>query len=516
MESMHQMNRSGFLDWVERVGNRLPHPATLFFLGALLVMALSQIAVIMGWSVDKVVAADGATGTKIEAVEAVGLLNADGTWWVASHLIDNFMSFPPLGLVLVAMLGIGVAERSGLIPALIIRIMESVPSTFLTPAVVLVGILSSVALDAGYIVLPPLAAALYAAVGRSPLAGLAAAFAGVSAGFSANFIITAVDPLLAGLTQAAAQVLDTDYRVAVTANWWFMIVSTVLLTLAGWFVTSRWVEPRLPSQQRGSAGTETEEATSGAVQRGDERRGLRAAGVAFSLTLLVVLLLILVPGAPLYGPGERFSRWVEAMVPLLLTLFLIPALAYGFGAKTLQTDKDVARLLGDTMASLGPYIVLAFFAAQFIEFFKYSRLGEMLAIVGGQALAAAALPPALLMTGFIVLVLLGNLLIGSASAKYAFLAPVFVPMFMQAGISPELTQAAYRVGDSVSNVITPFNPYMVIILAFMQRYTAQAGIGTLVSIMLPYTIVFIVVWSLLLVAWILSGIELGPAGPLFY
>lgn len=327
---------------------------------------------------------------------------------------------------------------------------------------VFLGIMSSLALDAGYIVLPPLAAVLYSACGRSPLAGIAAVFAGVSAGFGANLFITGLDPMLAGLTQVGAAVLDADYQVAVTANWWFMIASTIVLTLSGWFVTARLVEPRLAGKADLLSDDNNE-----IPHDKNESDAIRVALTGLLLVLVVMLMLILFPGAPLHGQGEHFPRWIEASVPLLLIVFIVPGILYGIIAGTLSNDKDIARMLGETLASLGPYIVLAFFAAQFIEAFKYTNLGGMLAVQGGQWLADAAVPVSVVIPMFILVVLIGNLFIGSMSAKYAFFAPVFVPMFMQLGISPELTQVAYRIGDSVSNVITPLNPYMIIILVLV-------------------------------------------------
>jgi aminobenzoyl-glutamate transport protein len=379
-------------------------------------------------------------------------------------------------------------------------------------------VISSVALDAGYVVLPPVAAALYHSAGRSPLVGLAAVFAGVSAGFSANLMITSLDIILAGFSGAGAQILDANYAVGVRANLWFMQVSTLLLTGVGWAVTAFWVEPRFADKSPEEGGPRAASETDAEAQQlsDDERRGLRAGGLAVAVTLVVVVAATVVPGAPLHGMDGRFPRWVVAIVPLLFLGFLIPGLAYGLASRSLRSDRDVARMLGETMSGMGPYIVLAFFAAQFIAYFRYSGLGEMLAIAGGQALTRADLPAPLLMVAFIGVVAVGNLFIGSMSAKYAFFAPVFVPMFMQVGISPELTQAAYRVGDSVSNVITPLNPYVVIILVFMQRYVPRAGIGTLVSLMLPYALVFLVAWSALLVLWMGIGLELGPSGPLDY
>jgi aminobenzoyl-glutamate transport protein len=537
------------LDRIERLGNALPDPATLFLLGALAVMGLSQLAVSLNWSVEKTVTRevqvpvldaagnplmdplsgraltvaqlDPATGDVVRErvavpVRAVSLLSSDGLYWAISSLVNNFKNFPPLAIVLVGMLGIGLAERTGFIGALLKATLVGMPQALLTPTVFLVGVLSSVGLDAGYVVLPPVAMALYQQAGRSPLVGLAAVFAGISAGFSANLSITALDPLLAGLSESGARILDPAYAVAATANWWFMIASTFLLVAVGWAVTALWVEPRYHAKSVEEGGAPGGESEAEPSLSDPERRGLRRAGLAALAALAVMLAAIWIPGAPLHGMAGRFPRWVSAIVPLVFLGFFLPGLVYGVVTGAIRSDKDVARILGETMAGMGPYIVLAFFAAQFIEYFRHSGLGEMLAISGGQALTRAQFPPTLLMAAFIGVVMVGNLFIGSMSAKYAFFAPVFVPMFMQVGISAELTQAAYRVGDSVSNVITPLNPYVVIILVFMQRYVPRAGIGTLVALMLPYTIVFGLTWTALLVLWMLSGAPLGPGGPLTY
>ena len=299
---------------------------------------------------------------------------------------------------------------------------------------------------------------------------------------------------------------------AVTANWWFMIASTGLLTVTGWLVTRFLVAPRLDIAGIGRP----LDADKVRPDCAKEQLGLRYAGITFTLTLAVVLALILFEGGPLHGRGLHFPRWMEAVVPLLLVLTLLPGLAYGIGAGTIRRDRDAVEMLGETLRSMGPYIVLVFFAAQFIELFKHSRLGEMLAVAGGQWLAQAHFPPELLTLAFVLAVMTANLLMGSASAKYALLAPVFVPMFMQAGISPELTQAAYRVGDSVTNGITPFNPYLVIILVFVRRYVPEAGIGTMLSLMLPYAIAFALLWGLMLGLWVTAGWPLGPGGGLLY
>jgi len=536
------------LNWIERVGNALPDPATLFALGALVVALGAQVAVATDWAVVKsesrpvtapvldasgepILGADGAplarpvldaSGrpemARVETqVRAHSLLSADGIYWMLESLVENFTAFPPLGVVLVGMLGIGLAERTGFIGTLLQAVLVGVPAGLLTPAVFFVGVMSSMGLDAGYVVLPPVAAALYAAAGRSPLVGIAAVFAGVSAGFSANLFITSLDPLLAEFSTASARLVDPGYEVAASANWWFMIFSTWLLTAVGWAVTAWWVEPRFARKSPAEGGPDPAAARSAdASLSQSERRGLRWAVLAAVAAAIVFVAATWLPGAPLHGLDGKFPRWVRVIVPLLFLGFLLPGAVYGFVTGRLKNDRDVAVIFGETMAAMGPYIVLAFFAAQFIAWFAHSNLGEMLAISGGRMLAEAGLPTALLVIAFIGVAAVGNLFIGSMSAKYAFFAPVFVPMFMQAGVSPELTQAAYRVGDSVTNVITPLNPYVVIILTLAQRYLPRAGIGTLVALMLPYAAAFTLVWSAALALWVSAGLPLGPEGPLVY
>ena len=491
------------LDRIEAIGNRLPHPVTLFVTGTIVIIVLADLAARLGWTVQSPMG---------ETLVANSLTSTAGIWWLLSHLVDNFINFPPLGIVLVGMLGIGMAERAGLLPELLRFITVHTHRNLLTPAIIFLGIMSSMALDAGYVVLPPIAAALYLAAGRSPLTGIAVAFAGVSAGFSANLLITAIDPLLAGFTQSSATLSAPGYQVAVTANWWFMIVSTVVLTLTGWWVTAAWVEPRNINYELNPV----EPIPETMHQARGIGRALVYACLSFVIVLCLYLACIYIPGAPLYGQGKYFSRWVEVTVPLLFLLFFVPGVVYGITTGSIKNDKDIAVIMGKTFADLGPYIVLAFFAAQFIEVFRYSGLGVMLAITGGQWLAALHVASPVLLCSFILLVIIANLFIGSASAKYAFMAPVFVPMLMLVGFSPELTQAAYRVGDSVSNVITPLNPYMIIILAQVQKYVKDSGMGTVITVMLPYTVTFAFIWSSLLVLWLFLDIPLGPGSVLHF
>jgi aminobenzoyl-glutamate transport protein len=527
------------LDAIEWVGNQLPDPALLFVMGALLVMVLSQVGVWMEWSVQPVrpqlVAQVGADGIAIapestsgrpkielvphgEPLKPVSLLTSDGLFWAISNMVKNFINFAPLGIVLTGMLGIGVAEKVGLFGAVMRWLALNVPGKMLTPMMVFLGILSSAAMDAGYVVLPPLAAALYLTLGRPPLAGIAAVFAGVSAGFSANLFFSGLDAILAGASTEAANVIDPDYQVAVPANWWFIIVSTFVLTLTGWAVTAKLVEPRLRSRTPEEGGPSPISMTELEAQRltATEKYGLLWAGMALAVFLAVVLAAILIKGGPLHGSAGRFPRWVDAIVPLIFFFFVIPGLAYGIATRAIRSSKDAATAMIEAIATMAPIIVLAFFAAQFVKYFEHSNLGAMLAMAGGKALFAANLGPEMLIVLFIGLIAVLNLFVGSMSAKYFLVAPIFVPMLMLLGISPELTQTAYRVGDSVTNIVTPLNAYLVIILVVMQRYARNAGMGTLISLMMPYSIIFAVVWTLLLLLWMAVGAPLGVPGPLWY
>ncbi|MCA9283606.1 MAG: AbgT family transporter [Phycisphaerales bacterium] len=508
--------RTGFrlLDWVERIGNRLPDPVTLFAAGALSILVGSHVAAMVGWQASYV------TRDGMREVAAKSLLVGDGLRWVWTNAVENFTSFHPLGVVLVTMLGIGVAERSGLIGALLKRVVVITPTSLLAPSFVLVGIMSNMAADAGYVVLPPLAALIYAKVGRPPLAGMAAVFAGVAAGFSANLLPTSLDPLLQGLTQEAATILDRNYIVDVLCNYWFMIVSTIVLTAVGWFVTVRFVEPRFSKadieEQVASMHRELgDEVDADAhVPTKAETRGLWWAAIVVAIGFAGLLALVLVPGGALGGSylkgGREVPTWPDVIVPAMFVLFLLPGIAYGIASGSIRSDRDVAQMMGKTMSTMGMYVVLAFFAGQFVAWFKESNLGTLIALAGVDLLKQFHLPPLLLIAGIILLVAVLNLFVGSASAKWALVSPVLVPLFMGLGIAPELTQAAYRVGDSATNAIAPLNPYLVVILVYMRQYLPKAGLGSLIALMLPYSIAFLIVWIVLLVGYVGLGVPLGP------
>lgn len=510
-ESLGTRLMGWFLDRVERWGNLLPEPLTLFLIFAALVPVASWVAASSGWTLSH-----PATG---EEIRAVNLLSQDQIQRMFTEAIDNFTGFAPLGVVLVAMMGIGVAERTGLISVVLKIMVVSVPRGLITAAVVFAGIMSSMAADAGYVVLTPLAAVLFAGLGRHPIAGLCAAFAGVSAGFSANLLPTALDPLLAGFTQSAAQLYDPDYEVHATVNYYFMVVSVFLLTPIGWWVTEKIVEPRLGEWDQSQAAGPVDEAAT-ELKREEKRGSWLALGI-FLITLALVAVMVL-PAESSFGIGllrddeGELGPFYHSIVLLIAIAFLLPGLAYGLYTRHIRSDRDVAKMTGDTMATMGSYIVLAFVIAQFVSYFQWSNLGLMFALSGAELLKAIGLGDVPLLIGIILVTAVVNLFIGSASAKWGMMAPVLVPMMMSLGYSPELTQVAYRIGDSIVNIITPLMPYFAIIIAFAQKYDRRIGLGTLISSMLPYSIAFGVGWTVMMVIWYWLGLPLGPDAPMFY
>ncbi|HVG60115.1 MAG TPA: AbgT family transporter [Hyalangium sp.] len=493
-----------FLAMVERIGNALPHPATLFALLALLVILLSALA---SWAKLEVV--HPGTG---KLIQPVSLLSIAGLHRILGEMVKNFTGFAPLGTVLVALLGIGVAEGSGLIGAALRLLVLSAPRRLLTFVIVFAGVLSNTASEVGYVLLVPLAAIIFLAVGRHPVAGLAAAFAGVSGGYSANLLLGTVDPLLAGLSQEAARIVTPGYTVNPACNYYFMAASTFVISLAGTWVTERLVVPRLGTYQ-GTAPRESLQPLTGA-----ERRGLRFALVAATLFSAFLLWGTVPADGFLRDPktGDLLhSPFMSGIVAFIFLGAALVGVAYGLGARTVRSDADVMKGMSKSMETLGSYLVLVFFAAQFVAFFNWTNLGLILAVKGADLLKALGLGAIPLMVCFVLLSATINLVMGSASAKWAIMAPIFIPMFMLLGYSPELTQAAYRIGDSVSNVISPMMSYFALIIAFVQRYEGKAGIGTVVATMLPYTLVFLVCWSLLLVVWMALGLPLGPGAELY-
>ncbi len=563
------------LNTIERVGNRLPDPAVLFLILLIVTWILSALLSPISFSeIDPrngkpILINNQLTGTSIATFMA--------------NMVTTFTGFHPLGVVLVALLGVGVAEHTGFINAALKGLLSFTSVKLLTPMLILVAIISHTAVDAGYVLVIPLGGVIFYAAGRHPLAGIAAAFAGVSGGFSANFVPSSLDPLLSGLTQSAAQILDATRVVNPLCNWFFTGISCVLIVGVGWYLTDRVIEPRLKNVEvDGDAADMPTMETLGPR----ERRGLIAGMLSIAIGIVILIAVSVPANSPFRSPAtyrindnvlsnlraeglpedvlsslkgiskdisgetnlmtalrtaigdERTQQYapqimrhavasprqltlsnaplMQSIVPLIFLLFLIPGIVYGYVAKTVESHRDIIKGMSKSMSTMGYYIVLAFFAAQFIAAFGQSNIGALLALKGAGALKALAMPPQVTIVGIILLTGFVNLMIGSASAKWALLAPIFVPMLMQLGLSPELTQAAYRVGDSTTNIITPLMPYFPLVVVFGQRYVKNTGIGTLVSLMLPYSVVFLVTWTVFLIIYWLLGIPLGLQAPYHY
>jgi aminobenzoyl-glutamate transport protein len=569
------------LDFIEWIGNKIPEPAILFALFAVVVIILAAIGNAAGWKVQpvqptvKTVEKVDATGAAVmdsegkpilipvlrddgrpeivlkdkgEPIAPRTLLTSEGLYWMLSSMLRNFTHLPALGLVVVSMLGIGLAEKFGMFGAAMRFLAMISPKHLLTPIIILVGANSSIASDAGYIILPPLAAALYSAMGRSPIAGLAAAFSGVAGGFCAGFSLNSSDTFMAAQAMQAAQIIDPTVKVVATANWTFKAASVIVLMLAGWFVTDKIVEPRLLK-------TRTIDDPTVATTLQDlalkpiESQALGYAALTMAAVVAVFMALIFIPGAPLHGEGQPTlangtvlltgplaaakpplpanlpgillverdgPRWSHVIVPMMFFIFLIPGMVYGAIIGTLRSQKDFVDALQHGIKNMVPILVIYFFLGQFVEYFKYTQLDRMLAYSGGQLLVSTDLPIPVLIAAFVAIVVLGDFAMSGLMSKFAVMAPIFVPMFMFVGISPELMMAAYRIGDSVVNIVTPLNSYALIILAVMQKYNPKAGLGTQIALMVPYSVVYFFVWTGFLLLWYLAGLPLGPGGPLSY
>lgn len=562
---------------VEKVGNKLPDPAVLFLILMFVVWIVSALLSTMTFA-----EIDPRTG---KALVINNQLSGTAIATFLSTMVSTFTAFPPLGVVLVALLGVGVAEHTGFINSALKALLNITAPMLLTPMVVFVAIISHTAVDAGYVLVIPLGGVIFYTAGRHPLAGIAAAFAGVSGGFSANFIPSSLDPLLAGLTQSGAQIIDASRMVNPLSNWYFTAASTLLLVGLGWFVTDKIVEPRL--KRTAEIDGDPEEMPKMETLGPKEKKGLIAGLAAMLLGIGILVALSLPAGsmfrspaglrvtpeavekmkaaglpedvaakvAPILGQdifgklafdnalktrlgeenakkyGELVAQNAEpvgpqltvssaplmlSIVPLIFLLFVIPGIVYGYVAGTVSSHRDIVAGMSKSMSTLGYYIVLAFFAALFIAAFGQSNLGALIALKGANALQAMALPPQVTIIGIITLTALVNLLIGSASAKWALLAPIFVPLLMQLGLSPELAQASYRIGDSTTNIVTPLMPYFPLVVVFAQRYVKKTGIGTMISVMLPYTVTFFVVWIIFLLIYWALGIPLGLQAPYTY
>lgn len=535
-----------FLDFVEWLGNLLPHPVTLFALFALGVVLLSGLAEWLNWSAPDP-RPEGAAGRAPGGIiEPVSLMNGEGFRMIVENMVRNFTSFAPLGVVLVALLGVGVAEHSGLISAVIrgivlkaasfrpkesnltgilaipVRIFNFVlnPKNLVTMAICFAAVISNTASEMGYVVLVPLAAVIFHSMGRHPLAGLACAFACVSGGYSANLLIGTIDPLLAGLTQEAANLIDPDYTVHAAVNWYFMFISTFFITAAGTFVTLRIVEPKLGKYDESMAMEDLSDDVSMEPLTAKEIKALKYTGISVLIMFGALAMTIVPENGVLRNPetGEMLnSPFLNGIVTFIFVCFLIPGFVYGRVVGTMKDDRDVIKGMAGAMSTLGLYIVIVFFAAQFVAYFGWSNLGQIFAVKGAQFLQDVGMTGPIIFIGFIFISGSVNLMLGSASAQWVVTAPIFVPMLMLVGYSPEVIQAAYRIGDSVTNIITPMMSYFGLILAFANKYDKDLGIGTIIAMMLPYSIVFLTGWIILFYVWVFGlGLPVGPEAPTYY
>lgn len=497
------------LNTIEFVGNKLPDPAVLFIIALLIVWAFSAFLAPVQFA-----ELDPRSG---KPIQILNLLTGESLANFLANMVSVFTSFAPLGIVLVAMLGVGVSEHSGYINAGLKLILGFTPKSLLTPMLLLVAIVSHTATDAGYVLVIPLGGVIFYAAGRHPIAGIAAAFAGVSGGFSANFIPSGIDPLLQGFTQTAAQIIDPAYLVNPLCNWYFTSISSVLIIGIGWYLTDKVIEPRLskvPVDEDAESAPKMDELSS------KEKRAFWFATFTMLAGLAILFFAALPTDSPLRSPQGELTAFtaplMRSIVPLIFLIFFFPGIVYGYASGTFGKTKDVVDAMTKAMKGMSYYVVMAFFCALFIDAFGRSNIGALLAIKGAATLKSLALPGEITIVGIILLTATVNLVVGSASAKWALIGPILVPMLMQLGYSPELTQAAYRVGDSCSNIITPLMPYFPLVVVFCQKYVKKTGIGTLVSTMLIYSVTFLIAWSAFLLIYWALGIPLGIQAPYVY
>ncbi|RYG72307.1 AbgT family transporter [Lentibacillus lipolyticus] len=487
-----------FLDMIEKVGNKLPDPFVLFVGLALFMVVVSYIFSLFNASV--VHPGNG------EEIAIRSLLSGDGLQFILTSLLDNFTGFAPLGLVLVMMLGIGLAEKVGLLDYAIRKTILKSPPALITYTIVFVGILGNLASDAAVVLVPPLGALVFYKIGRHPLAGLVAGFAGAGAGFTANLFVAGTDALLSGISTEAAAIINDSITVTPVDNWYFNIASVFVLTIVGGLVTSRFIEPRLGKYEGDAVEEEEEEELPNA------KKGFINAVIAAAVYFGIIAITIMLPNSPLRNEdgGIVPSPFIDGIVPIIFLFFIIIGVSFGLTVGKIKSSKDVSHYMAESMKDMASYIVLVFAIAQFIAFFNWSNLGTWVAVNGAEFLQDINFTGFELIIGYIIFTALMNFLITSGSAKWAIEAPIFVPMFMQLGYDPAFTQVAYRVADSSMNIVTPLFPYMVIILAFMQRYDKKASIGTYISLMLPYSLAFLIAWVIMIVIFYFTGIPYGP------
>ncbi|MEB6275168.1 AbgT family transporter [Staphylococcus xylosus] len=495
-----------FLNIVEKIGNRLPDPSILFFLMCLGLAVLTWIISFFSITVKHPGSGD--------TIAIKSILSSDGLSMILNDAIKNFSEFPALGLVLAVMLGIGVSEKTGYFDKLMIQVVHKAPKKIIIPVIILVGILGNAAGDAATIVLPPLTAMVFIKLGYHPIAGLAMAYASALGGFSANVMIGMSDALLYAFTEPAAKIVSDNVHVNVAMNWYFIAASIIVLLPSVYWVTMRFVIPRLGTYDTSNSDIKVDEENKGLTP--EENKAVFWANISF-FAMIALLILLAIPQNSFLRNAKTGSLLNDAPIIngvglIILVLFLVPGLVYGIKMKVFHNSKDLGKMLADSMGSMGSFIVIVFFAAQLLAFLEWSNLGVIVAVKG--ALLLQGQNGIVLILGIIILSGLINLLIGSASAKWGILAPIFIPMLMLVGFHPAFTQMLYRIGDSISNPITPMMPYLPLLLSYAQKYDKHMKLGSLLSSLMPYTIILSIVWPLFMIIWYLLGWPLGPGGPL--
>lgn len=501
-----KIKKKGWLGAVERAGNLLPHPIYIF-------LVLTAIVIVLSALLSTVEFENPSTG---ETVRIMSLTSKEGLTWLLKNMTNNFIKFPALGMVIVTMLGVGLAEETGLLKNLLKVSIMGAPKMVVTAAVLFVGIMGNIAGSAIFVIVPPLGALMFKALGRHPIAGLAAGFAGVGAGLSANLIITPTDVINSGITESAAQIFDPAFTTNPAINWYFMAASTVLLTIVGTVIIEKIVEPKLGKYvPDGDALDGPDEDLT--IVTVEQKKALKWAGIALVIYVVLVGLTIVPENGILRHESGSIvpSPFLDSTIPFLTGLFLFPSLAYGISSKAISNSRDVVNMFEKSISGLAGFITMCFFASQFVEYFSYSNIGLLVSVKGAEFLETSGFVGVPLIVCFIILVAFVNLFIGVLSAKWALLSPVFVPMFMKIGYTPYFTQAAFRIADSVTNIISPLEPFMPYMIMVAQKYDKKAGLGTIISTMLPLTIGFVISWTLLLIVWYVLNLPLGPGAMVF-
>lgn len=501
-DSFHTAESKGLLGWVEKMGNKLPHPFWMFVWICIIVVVLSAITSYFGVS-----ATDPGTG---EDVVAQNLISGDGLRRFLQEMVTNFAHFAPFGLVLVMLMGVSIAEQSGLLAVALRSIAFAVPRQIVLPVIFIIGACGNIGSDAGIVIVPPIAALIFSKMGLHPIAGLIAGYAGATAGFTANFFIAGTDVMLAGISTEVASGINGGIEVSATANWYFMIASTFMLGIGGAFIAKRFTIPRCNAFA--GAGMITDATEGGQSMTPQEKKGMKHAGISLLLYILFIAILVAPSGAPLRDQITGAivpSPFLRGLIPILFFFFAIPGYFYGRATGTITKADDVLKHMEFGMKGLSGYIVLMLVVAQFINLFSWSHLDTILAIRGAEFLQTTGLTGPLLFTLYMILVAFLNIFMGSGSAKWAIFAPIFVPMLAQLNYSPAFVQLMYRVGDSITNCVTPLYVYFPLLLGWIHKYDKRIGIGTIVSLLIPYAVILFIIWVVLLFFWYGFNLPIG-------